>query len=83
LVYKINYNPSIKKDLKKISKSEQVRIIDSIDNDLSIKAADYPLLKGKFKGLRKFRVGDYRVIYFLSGEDVFILKIRHRKDVYK
>lgn len=83
MVYKIYYNPSIKKDLKKISKTEQARIIDLIDNDLSIKAADYPLLKGKFKGLRKLRIGDYRVIYSLTGDDVFILRIRHRKEVYK
>lgn len=83
MAFSINYKSSVKKDLRKISKSEQVKILDLIDIELSVKAAKYPLLKGEFKGLRKFRVGNYRVIYSLTGEDVLILKIRHRKDAYK
>ncbi len=42
-----------------------------------------PLLKGQFFGLRKYRVGDYRVIYALLGLDILILRISNRKDVYK
>jgi mRNA-degrading endonuclease RelE of RelBE toxin-antitoxin system len=35
--------------------------------------------------LYSFRVGrDYRVIfYFIDGERIYILDIRHRKDIYK
>jgi mRNA interferase RelE/StbE len=42
-----------------------------------------PVLKGQFAGLRKLRVGDYWVIYALLGDDVLILRIGHRRDVYK
>jgi mRNA interferase RelE/StbE len=41
------------------------------------------VLKGQFAGLRKYRVGDFRVIYALLGHDILILRIGNRKDVYK
>jgi mRNA interferase RelE/StbE len=40
-------------------------------------------LKGKFSGLRKYRVGEYRVIYVIIEKDVIILRIGDRKEVYK
>ncbi len=82
LAYKIQYKSSVKKDLKRLSKEEASKILNHIDNVLSIEAEKYPLLKGEYRGLRKFRVGNYRVIYSTSKQEVTVLKIGHRKDVY-
>ena len=57
--------------------------MDSLEIELSIKANSFPILKGKFAGLRKFRVSNYRVIYVLQEKEVLILRIGHRKNVYK
>lgn len=73
----------MKKDLRNISKSEVEKILAKIEEVLSVKAPDFPILKGKFRGLRKFRLGNYRVIYTFSGNSILILKIGNRKDVYK
>ncbi len=35
-------------------------------------------LHGEFAGLFKLRVGDYRIIYALTGSDALMLRIRHR-----
>jgi mRNA interferase RelE/StbE len=83
LAYNIVYKNSVQRDLKKLSKAEASRILDQIEKELSKKADTYPVLKGQFAGLRKYRVGDYRVIYAILGEDVLILRIGHRRDVYK
>jgi len=83
LAYNIVYKNSVQRDLKKLSKAEASRILDQIEKELSKKADTYPALKGQFAGLRKYRVGDYRVIYAILGEDVLILRIGHRRDVYK
>ncbi|MDA8130011.1 MAG: type II toxin-antitoxin system RelE/ParE family toxin [Elusimicrobia bacterium] len=40
-------------------------------------------LRRSLSGFRKLRVGDYRVIYEVQGQAVVILKIGHRRDVYK
>lgn len=73
----------MRRDLKKLSKAEARRILDQIDKELSRKADIYPVLKGQFAGLRKFRVGDYRVIYAIFQNEVLILRIGHRRNVYK
>jgi mRNA interferase RelE/StbE len=40
-------------------------------------------LRYSFKGARRLRVGDYRVIYRIEPEDlVVIVKIGHQRDVY-
>jgi mRNA interferase RelE/StbE len=83
LAYNIVYKKSVQRDLKKLSKAEAQRILNQIEEDLSENGDKYPLLKGQFAGLRKYRVGDYRVIYAILGDDVLILRIGHRKDVYE
>jgi mRNA interferase RelE/StbE len=83
LAYNVVYKKSVHRDLKRLSKSEAKRILDLIDAELTRKPESNPVLKGKFAGLRKYRIGDYRVIYALIGSDIFILRIGDRKDVYK
>jgi len=83
LAYNIVYKKSVHRDLKKLPKAEAGRILDQIEEELSKKPDSYPVLKGPFVGLRKYRVGDYRVIYAILREDVIILRIGHRRDVYK
>ncbi len=83
MAYNIHYKKSVNHDLKKLSKTEARRILNQIEEELSKKADTYPVLKGQFSGLRKYRVGDYRVIYAILGNDVLILRIGHWRDVYK
>ena len=83
MAYNIVYKKSVHRDLKKLPKAEIVRILDRIEEDLLKKPESNPALKGQFAGLRKFRVGDYRVIYALLGNDILILRIGNRRDVYK
>ena len=83
MAYKIIYKSSIKRDLKKLGQSEARRILDQLEDDLSQKPEKYPALKGEFAGLRKYRVGDYRVIFAILDQDVLVLRIGHRKDIYR
>ena len=85
LAYKISYKASVEKDLKKIDKSQISRILNKIDNDLANNPGKDKELTGEFKGFYSYRVGDYRVIYtiFPSTETILILRIGHRKEVYK
>ena len=40
-------------------------------------------LKYSLFGLRRLRVGDWRIIYRINGNDVEIIKIGNRKDIYQ
>ncbi|MBU0606376.1 MAG: type II toxin-antitoxin system RelE/ParE family toxin [Armatimonadetes bacterium] len=41
-------------------------------------------LSGPFRGLRRLRVGDYRVVYLVREHDqtVKVVLLSHRRDVY-
>lgn len=83
MAFNVVYKKSVSRDLKKLSKAEASRILDQIENELARKPESNPVLKGQFAGLRKYRIGDYRVIYALMGTDILILRIGNRRDVYK
>lgn len=42
-------------------------------------------LLGKYKGLRRYRIGDFRIVYEvnLKAKCITIIKIKHRKEVYR
>jgi mRNA interferase RelE/StbE len=83
LAYNIVYKKSVHRDLKSIPKAESDRLLNQIETELAKKAGVFPALKGPFAGLRKYRIGSYRVIYAILGNDVLILRIGHRKDIYR
>jgi mRNA interferase RelE/StbE len=83
LAYNIGYKKSVERDLKKLPRAEARRVLDQIEEELSEKADACPVLKGQFAGLRKLRIGDYRVIYAILGNEVLVLRIGRRKDVYR
>lgn len=83
MAYNVGYKRSVERDLKKLPKAEARRILDQIEEELPEKADAYPVLKGQFAGLRKFRVGDYRVIYAILGKEAVVLRVGHQKDVYR
>ena len=81
--YKIAFKKSVSRDLKKIDKEQVKKILNKIETELSQKAETLPTLTGKFSGLRKFRVGNFRVIFSIIGDTALFLRIGHRKEVYK
>ncbi len=83
MAYNVSYKKSILRDLKKLSKSESRKILNQLEKELSKNPGSYPPLKGPFAGLRRFRVGDYRVIYAILENEVLVLRIGHRREVYK
>jgi mRNA interferase RelE/StbE len=83
LSFKIAFKKSVARDLKRIDKAEAAKILNKIEEELPDKAESFPVLSGKFSGLRKFRVGDYRIIYSIIGHTALILRISHRKEAYR
>ncbi len=79
----VSYKASVKKDLKLLDRSVAVRILDAVDTDLAAHPGKDKMLKGRFEGLYSYRVGDWRVIYSLIGEAILVLRIAHRKEIYR
>ena len=81
--YNVTYKKSVRRDLKQLSELEVKSILDQLEQERAENPESNPVLKGQFTGLRKYRVGDYRVIYLLLETEIRILRIAHRRDVYR
>lgn len=83
--YKLEIKAAARKDLARLQPSIATRIAEAIEN-----LADEPHPAGSrnLKGFEyryRIRVGDYRVIYEIRNSilTVFIIRIGHRKDIYR
>lgn len=80
---KVILSSQAEKELKKLSKINQIAIARKIRGIRdSIKAEGEEKLKG-FQDIFRIRVGDYRLVYRKSKNRVYIVLIRHTKDVYR
>ena len=83
MAYSVSYKASIERDLRRIPKPTASRLLAKLEHVLSDNPSAGEPLKGEFRGLFKYRIGEYRAIYTKSPSGVLILRIAHRKDVYR
>ena len=80
--YQVRFKSSALKQLRKLPKQAQQRIIDKItalgDDP---RPASCRKLKARVNQWR-IRVGDYRIIYTIEDEIVMIVRVGDRRDVY-
>ena len=82
--FELRYHPDVKdKDLPSINKKLKIRIKKAIESRLMTEPQRYgePLRK-TLKGYWKLRVGDYRVVFKVVKNEIWILGTIHRKKVY-
>ncbi len=82
--FKLVYHPDVREiDIPKLDRKIQERIKKAIESRITNAPHQYgEPLKRTLKGYWKLRVGDYRVVFKLSGTEVWIFGIIHRKDIY-
>jgi len=85
LIYKIVLDKKVIKDLKNIDKTWQKKIIQTIETTLTTEPYSGKKLVGNLSDYFRVRVGDYRIIYEIFDDivTVEIIKIKHRKNIYK
>jgi mRNA interferase RelE/StbE len=83
--YRIEFSSEAELQFKKIPKELQIRLKHRIDT-----LAENPFPRGVKKlsaeeNIYRLRIGDYRIIYQVQGSAllIFILKLGHRKNVYR
>lgn len=84
-MYSYEFKPQAIRDLKKLTKDIQIRIINKLDYFVS---AENPLvfadhLVNYELGSYRFRIGDYRVIFDVEDERLIILTLGHRREIYR
>ncbi|NHA15442.1 type II toxin-antitoxin system RelE/ParE family toxin [Thioalkalivibrio sp. XN279] len=84
MTYSVSIKRSALKALERIPREDRLRVIEAIDK-LSTNPSAGGVLKGELGGLRRIRVGVYRVVYELRDEilTVLVVRIGHRRDIYR
>ena len=82
-MYEIEFSETAEKQLYKLEKQVQLRIVSNLDR---IRVRPYPFVK-KLVGSPYFRlrVGDYRVILDIKEDKllIFVIEVGHRREIYK
>jgi mRNA interferase RelE/StbE len=85
MAYKVAFSKSANKELSRLPKNIYLKVEVSIDGLIEIpRPAGCKKLVGS-KNTYRIRVADYRIIYDVNDDiiEILIIKIGHRKDVYK
>ena len=89
MIYELAYTKKAFSDLQDLSITDSRRIVAKLKY---IVVQPDPLkyskpLKGVYKGLLRFRIGDYRAIFSKDAKGTLtlltIIRVQHRKDVYE
>ena len=82
--FSIRIKESAAKELRRVAKPDRARIVAAIDR-LSETPHLGTSLKGDLRGLRRIRVGDYRILYEVRDKElvVLVVSIAHRRDAYQ
>jgi mRNA interferase RelE/StbE len=87
-MWQIDFNEVAKADLLRFDKQVRNRILKFLEERVAAHPAPKQIaepLEGKFKGLHRFRVGDYRIVAYIRENHLMILVLflDHRSAVYK
>ena len=84
-VYEIVFKPSVAKQLRKLPKGEQRKIVEKVKG-LSTDPRPHGVKKLQGKtSLYRLSAGDYRIIYTIEDDKlkILILRVGDRKDIYR
>lgn len=77
------YTKSSVRDLKKLDSVVKKKLKKKIEiYSKSPKKYARSLIHSRI-GTYRWRVGNYRIVFDIIGKDIVILRIRHRREVYK
>lgn len=80
--YELRYTPKFDKCFRQLGEDIRLRVAPEILR-LETDSILGKSLHGELKGFRSLRIGDYRVIYEISSNQVVLHRVEHRRRAYK
>jgi mRNA interferase RelE/StbE len=81
--FRLVYTQRAIKDIQKLEPTVKSRIGKALLRFEADPLGYAKSLNNTSLGSYRFRIGDYRVIFDLEGEDIIVLRVGHRRDIYK
>ncbi|MFH0986402.1 MAG: type II toxin-antitoxin system RelE/ParE family toxin, partial [Candidatus Omnitrophota bacterium] len=81
--FRLVYTQRAIKDIQKLEPTVKSRIGKALLRFEADPLSYAKSLSNTSLGSYRFRIGDYRVIFDLEGEEIIVLRVGHRRDIYK
>lgn len=81
--YRLTYTQRAVRDLDAIDPATKRRIGKTLHRYEKDPLAHAEPLRDSDLGSYRFRIGDYRVIFDLDGEEIVVLRVGHRREIYR
>ena len=83
-MWKVEFSEKAAKQFAKLPRNIQQSIVKAIDEKLLVDPDFYlSRLSGHMGSFYRFRVGDYRLLCLKRDQEIAIIAVGHRKDIYK
>jgi mRNA interferase RelE/StbE len=83
MVYKLVITDEARKQIEKLDKVVKKRIAKKLPVFMQSPMDFAKPLVNFDTGQYRFRVGDYRIVFDIHGDKLEVLKVMHRREVYK
>jgi mRNA interferase RelE/StbE len=81
--YRLVYTARAVKDVERLDRKERRRVGETLKRYKENPFAYAHKLVDSTLGSYRFRIGDYRVIFDVEGDEIVVLRIGHRKQIYR
>jgi len=86
MTWEIELSETADRQVRRMDKAIQRRVLDYLQQRVA--PADDPHafgkpLTGKYGGLWRYRVGDWRIVCSIEKPRIIVLRIAHRREVYQ
>lgn len=81
--YSLLYTQTAVKDIKKLDTIAKKRLKNKLELLITDPLHYSKKLVHSDIGTYRYRVGDYRIVFDLDGTDIIILRVGHRREIYK
>jgi len=79
----IRFLPNVRAEIRAIAQQEALAILDAIHHYAEDGSGDLKHLQGNLHGLRRLRVGSYRVLFDETPSEMTIHKVLNRREAYR
>jgi len=80
---KLIWPESSRAELRAIDREAAIRILLAPTQYGESGAGDVKALGGQWQGHFRLRVGDYRIVFAISPDEITIMRLRHRSEAYR
>jgi len=83
VTYTLVYTKRAARDLKKLEHQSLSRIKRALERYVEDPLRYAEALTSPELGTHRFRIGDYRVIFDIEGDEIVILRVGHQREIYR